>query len=263
MRRFHSRVGAGWRVASDWSPWKHRIEERHVSRWTSEERKVPDVQMGRAGTLSQAEGRRTSPETDVIHTRALHGRRTRRRRMRACGRFNVSSVVAMRRGGIWWEQRSGTVKAGFCACCIWIQTSDRALSLSPAAHRAFWRSLKPRRWPPRVRSSIRTTPWRRSPRNPSSPRCSKCARGGRCCWRRCVWSAAFCSWRGACRTSWPGQVSPLLAVSQSPQMSQTQSDHYHDGQVAYRRRRRREFDFAAAIDVNNKQKWTAVNSSCK
>ncbi len=259
MRRFHSRGRCGWRVASAWSPWKHRIEERHVSpvdirgaqssrrsRWEERER------------FRKQRDRRTSPETDVIHTRALHGRRTRRRRMRACGSLTFPALLQC--GGEESDESRdlGRWRLGFCACCIWIQTSDRALSLSPAAHRAFWRSLKPRRWPPRVRSSIRTTPWRRSPRNPSSPRCSKCARGGRCCWRRCVWSAAFCSWRGACRTSWPGQVSPLLAVSQSPQMSQTQSDHYQDGQVAYRRRRRREFDFAAAIDVNNKQKWTAV-----
>lgn len=136
MRRFLSRGRCGWRVASDWSPWKHRIAERHVSpvdirgaqssrrsRWEERER------------FRKQRDRRTSPETDVIHTRALHSTRTRRRRMRACGSLTFPALLQC--GGEESDESRdlGRWRLGFCACCIWIQTSDCALSLSGCASR--------------------------------------------------------------------------------------------------------------------------------
>ncbi len=94
MRRFHSRGRCGWRVASDWSPWKHRIEETsRVSGGHQRSAKFPTFQMEERERFRKQRDRRTSPETDVIHTRALHGRRTRRRRMRACGSLTFPALL--------------------------------------------------------------------------------------------------------------------------------------------------------------------------
>ncbi len=140
MRRFHSRGRCGWRVALAWSP---RAPDRGTSRVSGGQRsaKFPTFQIGRAGTLSQAEGPKDIT-WDRCYSHARASRQTHAAPQDACMReFNVSSVVAMRLGGIWWEQRSGTVKAGILRLLyldldLW--SCSLSLRLRIARFGAYW-----------------------------------------------------------------------------------------------------------------------------
>lgn len=134
------------RWCRDASDRRERSGSRNVTclGWTPEERKVPDVPDGKIRNAFRIRGTEGHHLRPMIFTHAHASRQTHAALQDACMReFNVSSVVAMRRGGIWWEQGSGTVKAGILRCCIWIQTSDRALS-GCALRSVHQCSLKPR-----------------------------------------------------------------------------------------------------------------------
>lgn len=127
------------RWCRDASDRRERSGSRNVTclGWTPEERKVPDVPDGKirnAFGIRGTEGHHLRP---MIFTHAAL--------QDACMReFNVSSVVAMRRGGIWWEQGSGTVKAGDSAL-LYLDPDLWSRSLSGCALRSVHQcSLKPR-----------------------------------------------------------------------------------------------------------------------